>query len=310
MSEDLAGVLLLAYGGPREPAEIEPFLASVTGGRPLPPAVVAELRERYLRIGGRSPLPAVTAELATLLERRLLAEGARYRVAVGMLHWRPTIAAAVHELATGGVRRAVAITLVPQYAVGTVGRYLESLDRALAAAGNPFAVAAVESWGAHPLLIEAFAQKVEAALAALPTGEATSVVFTAHSLPLAMAQADVRFAAELQATAAAVAQRVGLAAWRLAYQSAGRGGGPWLGPSLGETVAELAAGGANSVLVVPLHFLADNVEILYDVDVVQRAEAERLGVRLVRTESLNTSPLLVAALADLAQRHLPRAATR
>ncbi len=307
MSEGPAGILLLAYGGPREPAEIEPYLASVTGGRPLPPAVVAEFRERYRLIGGRSPLPAISAELAALLQRRLAADGGRYYVAVGTLHWRPTIAEAVDELAACGVARAVAITLVPQYASSTVGRYLDRLAEAMAAAGHPFPLACVHDWGTHPLLSEAFAEKVAAALAAQPGGRETPVVFTAHSLPLALVQADDRFVEGLQATATAVARRVGLADWRLAYQSAGRGGGPWLGPTLAQTVAELAAGGAASVLVVPLHFLADNVEILYDIDVALRAEAAKLGVRLARTESLNTSPLLVAALADLARQHLPPA---
>lgn len=291
------GVLLLAFGAPRRPEEVEPFLAAVTGGRPLPPAVVAEYRGRYLRIGGGSPLPAIIDELAAALERRLASAGFSCRVAVGTLHWRPTLAEGIGELARAGVERAVAITLVPQYSAASVGRYLARLQQEMEAAGRPFPVAVVRSWATHPLLVRAFAQELSAALAVLPA--ATQVVFSAHSVPIAGVAEDDPFEEELRATAAAVAALAGVRQWRLAYQSAG-GGGPWLGPTLAETVETLAASGAQDVLVVPIHFLGDNVEILYDIDIALRERAERFGVRLSRSKSLNASPLLVAALADLA----------
>jgi len=301
---DLKGVLLLAYGAPRTLEEVEPFLASVTGGRPLPTPVAAEFRRRYLHIGGRSPLPAIVDALARELERRLGSEGGRWQVAVGTLFWRPSIREAVEALAKRGVARAVAITLVPQYSAASVGRYLARLEEDVAAAGEPFALTAVRSWATHPLLVEAFAGNVRAALDALPSGgtDGVEVVFTAHSVPVAAVLDGDPYESELRATAEAVARRVGIASWRLAYQSAGRGGGVWLGPTVEEIVSELAADGCRRALVVPIHFLADNVEILYDLDVALRERAEALGLRLARSESLNVSPLLVAALADLARR--------
>jgi len=294
------GVLLLAYGGPREPDEVAPFLAAVTGGRPLPPAFVQEFQERYRLIGGRSPLPALVDALVAALQTRLDAAG-DYAAAWASQFGRPTYAEGIATLSACGVRQAVAAALVPQYSPASVGRYFTRLDQELAAAGSPFAVTPVHSWATHPLLVAAFAERVRASLAGLPPGEGEpQVIFTAHSLPLAALKDGDPFVAEIAASASAVAAAVGLAAWRIAYQSAGRGGGPWLGPSLEETVDDLARGGRRQVLVVPLHFLVDNVEILYDIDVALRARAERLGLSLARSRSLNTSPLLVEALADLA----------
>ncbi len=299
------GVLLLYYGAPRDLAEIEPFLHRVTGGRPLPPPAVEEYRRRYLRIGGRSPLPGIVDALASALKRRLDEQrpGESHRVAVGTLFGSPTIAEAVAELAARPIRRVVAVTLVPQYSPASVGRYAARLEAEVAAAGHPFRPTFVRSWATHPLLVEAFAQRLRAALALLPdSGASASVVFTAHSLPVAAVPEGDPYEAELRATAAAVADRVGVAGWQLAYQSAGRAGGPWIGPSVGEMVERLAATNRAPVVLVPIHFLADNVEILYDLDVVLKERAAALGVRVERVESLNASPLLVAALADVVRR--------
>lgn len=292
------GVLLLSYGGPRGPEEVEPFVRAVLAGRPVPPAVVAEVERRYELIGGHSPLPAVVGALAAALESRL---GQPYRVVVGSLHSRPSISEAVATLAAARPSRAVAVALVPQYSELTVGRYLRRLEQDLEAAGRPFPVVSVRSWATHPLLIRAFAGKLGTALGRLDTVEpaATPVLFTAHSVPSGAIPEGDPYVAELSATAAAVAQQVGALDWRLGFQSAGRSGGSWLGPSVQGVIAELARAGQRQAVVVPVHFLVDNLETLYDLDVALREQAAALGVEIVRVEALNTSPGLVAALADL-----------
>jgi ferrochelatase len=308
MSENMSprGVLLVAFGGPRNLEEVEPFVRAITGGRPMPPVVFEESRRRYGLIGGGSPLPAITEELASSLERRLGADGTPWRVAVGTMYARPSIAEGISGLARGGVGRAVSLVLVPQYSVATVGGYLKRVEEEMSAAGQPFSLATVRSWATHPRLIEAFAEKARAALEALPESERGGVeaVFTAHSLPTSAVPEGDPFVEELRATAGAIADRVGLARWQLAFQSAGRSGGTWFGPSLEEAVAAVAATGRRDVLVAPIHFLADNIEILYDLDIALKQHADRLGVRLLRPESLNTSPLLVEALADQVARQM------
>ncbi|MHB1004131.1 MAG: ferrochelatase [Chloroflexota bacterium] len=299
------GVLLLAYGGPRRQEEVAAFLAAVTGGRPLPPSLVAEFEARYRRIGGSSPLPAIVDSVAEALRRRLAGEAATYRVAVGHLFTEPSIAAAVEALRRDGIGRAVAVTLVPQYSRASVGRYFERLEREMERAGEPFPATTVRSWATQPRLAEAFARSIDSALDDLSPTERTmaQVLFTAHSIPVTAAEGDP-FEAELRATAAAVAARVGISGWRLAYQSAGRGGGPWLGPSVSDTMSSLAAEGKRTVLVVPIHFLIDNLEVLFDLDVTLREQAQSLGVRLLRTECPNDSPLLVTALAQVVKDNL------
>ncbi|MHB1414264.1 MAG: ferrochelatase, partial [Chloroflexota bacterium] len=204
------------------------------------------------------------------------------------------VAALAHE----GVSRAVAIALVPQYSAASVGRYFAALEEALTAAGRPFPVAVVRSWATHPLLVEAFAEKVQVARAGFTGGE-PRVVFSAHSVPVQALPMGDPYEAELRATAAAVAGQSGIGEWDLAFQSAGRAGGAWYGPSLAQTIDTLAGEGAKQVLVVPIHFLVANLEVLYDLDVEMQERARRLGLHLARTDCLNDSPLLVAALADL-----------
>lgn len=294
------GVLLLAYGGPRNEAELEPFLVAVTGGRELPPQVVAEIRKRYWFIGGHSPLPGIAAELATLLERRLR-EAGDYVVRLGMMFSPPTMGEAIKALSDLKVERAVAVVSVPQYSQATIGRYERCLEADLDAAGRPFVPVVVRSWATQRHLVRGLTEKVKAALASLTEDERreVTVVFTAHSVPRSTVPEGDPFEAELTATAAAVAAEVGLSEWRLAYQSAGRGGGGWIGPMVADVLAEEAASGRRIVMVVPIHFLIDNVEILYDLDIALRQKAEALGVRLLRSESLNTSPFLVDALAEV-----------
>jgi ferrochelatase len=293
-------VLLMAYGGPGSLEEVEPFLQDVRGGRPTPPSLVEEVRGRYAAIGGRSPLLERSREQARALQERLDADAPdRFRVYLGMRHWYPYIRQAVEEIAAAGHRRVVALVLAPHYSRLSVGAYRNQLEQARVAVGAPFTVHGVESWYHHGAFLDAVAEKLQSALAELTPEERARalVLFTAHSLPARILAEGDPYDAQLQETARRVAERCPGLDWRFCYQSAGAGGGPWLGPDLPELVAELARGGRRIFLVAPIGFVSDHVEILYDIDLEAAAQAAEHGARLVRTESLNASPLLVEALA-------------
>ena len=288
-------VLLMAYGGPGSLEEVEPYLRDVRGGRATAPELVAEITERYARIGGRSPIRERTEAQARALQDAL---GPAWPVYVGMRHWHPFIAETVDRMVARGVRRAVAIVLAPHYSALSVGAYEKKL---LEAARGRLDLALVRSWGDHPQFLEAVAERVRQALQRFPAPGAVQVLFTAHSLPERILAAGDPYADELQASAAAVARLAGVDAWRFAYQSAGATPEPWLGPEAGAVMTALAAT-RKDFLIVPIGFVSDHVEVLYDVDIAYRGLAERLGVRLERTDSLNDNARLVAALADLARR--------
>jgi ferrochelatase len=291
-AEGVAGVavLVMAYGGPGSLEEVEPYLRDVRGGRPTSPEFAAEVKARYAAIGGRSPIRELTEAQARALGKAL---GRAWPVYVGMRHWHPYIKETVDRIVADGHARVVALVLAPHYSAMSIGAYERKL---VEAAGGRLELALVQRWGAHPQFLEAVAGRVRRALQRFPAGRAVQVIFTAHSLPERILATGDPYPDELQASAAAVGELVGLGTWRFAYQSAGATAEPWLGPEAGAVVTELAARGHRDVLIVPIGFVCDHVEILYDVDVAYRALADRLGVRLERTESLNDEPLFIAAL--------------
>jgi ferrochelatase len=287
-------VLLLAHGTPDSLDELEDYLTLVRGGRRPSPELLAELRHNYTAIGGRSPLTDITRAQAAALGREL---GGRVPVWVGMRSWKPFVADALSEAARAGARDVLVIPMAPQLSALTAGRYRAAVEQATP---DGVSVKLVESWHAHPLFLDALAEKVRLALDQCARD---AVLFSAHSLPERVIREGDLYASYVRVTAEGVAARVGLADVRLAYQSAGRTPEPWIGPSLVETLGELAATGKRSVLVVPVCFVSDHLEVLYDIDVAAREAARRLGLDLTRTESLNTAPLLIRALADLVRRH-------
>ncbi|MGH7569406.1 MAG: ferrochelatase [Gemmatimonadales bacterium] len=284
-------VLLMAYGGPDSLDDVEPYLLDVRDGRPTSPELVAEIRQRYARIGGRSPIRRLTEAQAAALARKT-----SLPVYVGMRHWHPFIRETVDTLVGAGYGRVLGIVMAPHYSSLSVGAYERKL---LEAADGRLETALVRNWGEHPLFLEAMTDRVRQALQRFPSARRVQVVFTAHSLPERLLTPGDAYAAELEASGAAVAARVGIAAWHFAYQSAGATAEPWLGPDAGGVIERLARQGQRDVLIVPIGFVCDHVEILYDVDVEYRALADRLGVRLERTASLNDDPTLIACLADL-----------
>ncbi|MDI3340968.1 MAG: ferrochelatase [Sphaerobacter sp.] len=310
------GVLLMAYGGPNSLEDIPAYLSDVRGGRPYSAELLEELTERYRRIGGRSPIVELTRAQAAGVERELNAAappGTVFRTYVGMRHWHPYIREVVPDILADGVERLVAVVMAPHYSRMSVGAYLERLDEALREHGADLPVLTVESWKVQPAFIAAVAERIQEALARFPAAERDRVtlVFTAHSLPERILEWGDPYPEELRSSVQAVVAVVRPARWCFAYQSAGATAEPWLGPPLEETLEALARDGIRHVLVVPIGFLCDHVEVLYDIDIEARELAERLGLRLERTASLNDHPLLCRAVADTVRARLgqPGAAT-
>lgn len=304
VGDDGRGVLLLAYGGPLALDEVEPFLADIRGGRPTSPELVAEVRSRYAAIGGRSPLLENSRRQAAALEQALGELGAPQPVAVGMRHWRPRVGEALSELSARGVRRLVAVCLAPHYSRASIGAYRRTLDEALSTTDAPFEVRFVERWGRHPRLIAALADRLGATLSTLPQRQRreATVLFTAHSLPARLTDEGDPYADEVAETAGAVARRLGLERWEVAFQSAGARAVEWLRPDLAEVLAGLATDSVHSVVVQPIGFVSDHVETLYDLDIEAREQVRSLGLAFYRVPAAGDHPELIAALADLVLR--------
>jgi ferrochelatase len=316
-------VLLLAHGTPDALNDIPEYLRNVTSGRPLPQAAIDEITHRYSLLG-KSPLTDITMAQAHLLEQHL-----DMPVYVGMRNWRPYIANVVRQMRADGISSAAAICLAPQNSRTSVGLYRRAV---LAEAGHDLAVDFTEAWADHPLLIEAFAARLRSKYRELiaDLSRAIPVLFTAHSVPCRTVQADSMatepralavaggpdpYAIEAKRTAALVAaqlQNEGLRDddWFFAFQSQGISGGPWIGPTVEDTLSALRNAGHTTVIIQPIGFLCDHVEILYDIDIAFRDFGKQIGLRVERTESLNESPTLTLALADLAQRATARLAAR
>ena len=295
MATDQIAVLVMAYGGPGKIDEVEPYLMDVRGGRRTSPALVQEIRDRYARIGGRSPILELTRAQAKGIGRAL---GDRFAVSAGMRHWHPYIAETVEAIVRAGQRRLVGVVMAPHYSGMSVGAYEKKM---LEAAGGRLETALVRSWWEQPSFLDAVGDRVTQALQRFPKPSAVQVIFTAHSLPERILKAGDPYPEELKASAAKVAERMHppLKDWRFAYQSAGATSEPWLGPDAEEVITELARAGHKGVLLVPIGFVCDHVEILYDIDVEYQGLAKRLGIQLERTASLNDDPGLVAAVADV-----------
>lgn len=301
-------VLLLAHGTPETAEQIPEYLLKVTGGRPLPEAVVREIQHRYGLIG-RSPLTELTVEQARLAEAALAARGREVPVYVGMRNWAPYIADVMRQIKADGVRELAVLCLAPQNSRTSVGLY----RRAVEAEAEGLKVDFIAGWAEHPQLAEAFAERLRPVLKRVgaETGGPVPVLFTAHSVPCRTIQsggaAADPYAEEAKRTAALVAARVPeLGRWWFAFQSQGASGGEWIGPTVEQTLEAVAAEGVKTIVLQPIGFLCDHVEILYDVDIAFRGYAGKLGIRLERPESLNGSARLAEAIAELARGGLER----
>jgi ferrochelatase len=294
------GVLVMAYGGPASLDDIPGYLAEIRHGRPTPPAVLHEITENYRAIGGSSPLLQMSRRQVDALAGEL---GDDYRCYLGMRHWSPWIEEVVGEMADDGISHAVSHVLAPHFSALSVARYQQKVADGLELYRGRIHFEHVPSYHDAPRLVEAFAARVGDGLSRWADEERdrVHVVFTAHSLPERVLLSGDPYEQQCLETAGLVAARAGLdeGGWTWSYQSAGRTPEPWAGPDLGEHLEELAGRGVRDIVVVPVGFVSDHVELLYDVDVRARSIAERLGMRLERPPALNDDPAFIGALADL-----------
>ena len=289
------GVLLLAHGAPERVEDVENYLTYVRGGRPGSPHVLEEVRQRYAAIGGSSPLLAWTKK-----QTAALADLLGIAVFFGMRNWHPFIAETMNQVRETGIERLAAICLTPQFSEVSVGLYMRRTEEAKLRAGVQADLVWAKSFYDEPLLIEAFAER----LAPLVGQAVPKVLFTAHSLPArAVANGDP-YEQEARATAASVARRVGLRDWGFAYQSQGMTDEQWLGPTVEACLDQYGSDGVREVVVDPIGFVCDHVEVLYDIDILFKGYATERGIALTRPESLNGSPAFTRALAEVATRCL------
>jgi protoporphyrin/coproporphyrin ferrochelatase len=290
-------VLLLAHGAPERVEDVEAYLERVRSSRPgagpTPPHIIQEITQRYAEIGGSSPLLAWTRKQAEALQAEL-----GIPVYFGMRNWHPSILDTMQQIEADGVERMVAICLAPQYSKMSVGLYFRRTQEAKSTVGTKVEIVWTKSFHAHPLLIEAFAERLQH----IATGR--QVLFTAHSLPEKILESADPYDTEARATARAVADRLKLRDWDFAYQSQGMTQDKWLGPTVEATLNRYQAAGLTDVVLCPIGFVCDHVEILYDVDILFRKYAADRGIRLLRPETLNDSPKFIAALADVAREKL------
>lgn len=291
-TSSLIGVLVMAYGGPNDLGEVEPYLTDVRGGRPTAPEIIHEVRERYRAIGGRSPILEHTQAQAAALELELNTNGKMFKTFVGMRHWHPYIKDALAEMANAGISRAVGLVMAPHYSRLSIGAYFKKVEEAQ----SFLEIARIEHWPLLPGYLDALAERVRAALEKFPA--AVPIIFTAHSLPQRILEWNDPYPDELSATVAAVTERLGPHPYAFAYQSAAMTPDPWLGPDAGQVIARLAHEGHQHVLLAPIGFVCEHVEILYDVDIAYKRQAESLGMHLERIEMLNTAPRMITGLAE------------
>ena len=312
MTDARAAVLLMAYGSPDSLDDVAAYYTHIRGGRAPSPEAIADLEARYRSVGGRTPLLTVTNDVRGALEVALArANGPSTRVFIGMKHWRPFIAETIEEMASAGVTSATAIALAPHYSRMSIGGYQRAVDTALGTLRDPFPVTFVPSWHRQGEFIDMMGTLVREALATFPAAERQHVttVFTAHSLPMRIREWNDPYERELAESAAAVAHGLGLRDWRVAWQSAGATGEPWIGPDILEYLSTLQREGVRHVLQVPIGFVAEHLEILYDIDIEAHQEASRLGLTLARTAMPNASPGFVRVLAAVVRDAAALAAT-
>jgi ferrochelatase len=301
-SEATHHLLIMAYGGPDKLEDVRPYLLDVRNYRPTSDEIVHEITERYEQIGGRSPILELTRVEADGIEQGLndlAGDGERWKVWVAMRHWHPFIKDVLAEMRGTGVERAVGLVMAPHYSSMSIGAYFKRVEEA----DSGIEIAPVTSWNLNPGYLDALHDRIADALERFPAEERAGVpiIFTAHSLPERILQHNDPYPDELRATVDALVERIPGVEWHWAYQSAAMTADPWLGPDAGEVIEQLYAEGARNVLICPVGFICEHVEILYDIDIEYQQLAGKLGVRLERIEMLNDHPSMLAGLAQVAR---------
>jgi len=285
--------------------EVEPFLTRLFRGRKPSREQIERVKERYRLIGGASPLPGITFEQAKVLEKKLNQEGHSFRSYVGMRYGHPLIEETLKEIHRDGIREAVAIPMAPFRSRASTGAYIEEVIRIQRDLENGIKISFIERWNIHPRFIDAVGEKIREGLSAFPSGERSRVhlIFTAHSLPKPIVEKDP-YVKDMEASVEKILETMEPIPWHIAFQSRGSGPEEWIGPDVERILDELASQKVKEVLLVPIGFVSDHIEILYDIDIAFHQRAESLGMILKRTRSLNTSESFMEALASAVEREL------
>jgi ferrochelatase len=301
----MKALLLLAFGGPHSLAEVEPFLTRLFRGRKPSPEVLGRVKERYRSIGGSSPLFKITQEQAKRLEKSLSDKGHSFKSYVGMRYGHPLIEETMKKIVQDGIEEVIAIPMAPFQSRESTGAYIEEVKRVQKDIGEVLKVSFVVGWHMQPLFLEAIREKIHEGLMGFTTKERKRVhlLFTAHSLPKSIVERDP-YPREIEVSIKGVFERLEPRAWNMAYQSKGSGPEEWVGPDVESVLTDLSKEGVQKVLIVPIGFVSDHIEILYDIDIVYREKAKSLGLELKRTPSLNFSEKFIEALVAIVEEHL------
>jgi protoporphyrin/coproporphyrin ferrochelatase len=293
----MIGLLVMAYGGPNKLEDVEPYLLDVRDYRPTSQEIIHEVRERYREIGGRSPILEQTQAQADALESALNVNGGQFKAYVGMRHWHPFIKDVLADMQTEGIEKAVGVVMAPHYSRMSIGAYYNKVEEA----NSPIAFLRIEDWHLQPGYINALTNRVRDALKRFPeeVHADVPVIFTAHSLPEKILEWNDPYPTQLRETVSAVMEKLGSQPHEFAYQSAAISTIPWLGPDAGEVIERLVSEGKKHILLCPIGFVCEHVEILYDIDIVYQNLAKSLNIHLQRIEMLNTAPEMIAGLAGL-----------
>jgi protoporphyrin/coproporphyrin ferrochelatase len=292
----MIGLLVMAYGGPNNIDEVEPYLLDVRGYRPTTPEIIQEVRERYREIGGRSPILEQTQEQASALEAALNANGKEFKAFVGMRHWHPYIKDTLVEMQTQSIERAIGLVMAPQYSRMSIGAYFKKIDEV----GSPIEVASIKDWHLLPGYLDALVCRVHDALERFPAEVRSQVpvIFSAHSLPERILTWNDPYPEQLRETVDALMQRLGNQPHDFAFQSAAISTEPWLGPDVSVLIQSYAEQGQKNIISCPIGFVCEHVEVLYDIDIVYQKLSKSLGVRLERIEMVHTAPQMIDGLAQ------------
>jgi protoporphyrin/coproporphyrin ferrochelatase len=308
MERETIGILLMAYGTPASLDQVEEYYTHIRRGRKPAPEQLEDLINRYKAIGGVSPLNAITRSQAKSLEEQLNKEtdgSVQFRVYLGMKHCTPFIHDAVEAIVNDGVQRVIGLVLAPHYSSMSIGTYIKAAEEAVARLGGP-TFTYIRNWHMNPMFLDAVASRVRKAIDQFAQEQRNdvNVIFSAHSLPERILSIGDPYADQIKESGDAVAKRLSLPHWTYAWQSAGRTPDPWLGPDILEVLRAQREKGFTAIVSCPIGFVSDHLEVLYDIDIECQALCKELGIRLVRTESLNASPDFIAALVSVIRDHL------
>src|SRR5215216_881201 len=296
-SSSMIGVLVMAYGGPNTLEEVEPYLMDVRGYRATASEIVQEVRERYREIGGRSPIRERTQAQADALQKALTEPGQDFKVFIGMRHWHPFIKETLVKMRAQGIERTVGLVIAPHYSRMSIQAYFKKIDEA----DSGMQIAKIHDWHLLPEYLDALVYRVQTALERFPESVRADVpvIFTAHSLPERILEWGDPYPMQLLATMDALIERLGPRPHEFAYQSAAISTEPWLGPDASEVMQRFAAEGKRHLLICPIGFVCEHVEILYDIDIVYQKRARELDIQLERITMLNDDPTMIRGLGRL-----------